>query len=534
MPENKKKILVAVIPVALFISLVLILIAFLSKSGPANLLRFTVSEDAYVTDASPDKVFNNRQLLLSNAESDCSSENDCDGHSSKIYLKFEVSGLQNRKIAYVKLRLNATNTSGDGGQVYLLDTTNWSESNLTWNNAPKPSGQSIGSFNAIADGGWKEVSLPPKAIPKDGTYEFVIQNNDRNAAGYKSGNNFAGRPELIISFDNSRQTDSYTDKERSYTIAAAGDISCEGGEKVSDDDCMQKETSDLIGVINPDAVLVLGDVQYENGFYEHFMNNFQASWGRYKNLLRPAVGNHEYNNSEYVFSDGCSSKKPGDPFASACGYFDYFNGKGQITGLAGERGKGFYAFSLGRWRLYSINSNCDRPSGCGPGSEQERWLRGDLAKYPNTCKLMYMHHPLVASDVRNFDAYLQGLPFQSAYLPTKANQDALAALYKAFYDYQGDVVLAGHSHFYERFAPQDLNREADEFGFRQIVVGTGGRYTYAVTTDNLRPLSETYSPEKAKGILKMNLETQSYSWEFKPVAGTNFSDSGTGSCHYAK
>ena len=230
------------------------------------------------------------------------------------------------------------------------------------------------------------------------------------------------------------------------TIAAAGDIACAPG---STGPCQQMATSNLILSANPVAVLALGDTQYESGIYADYLSSFDPSWGRFKPKLYPAIGNHEYGSSR---NSTCDVNIAGDPRSYACGYFDYFDGKGNLDGRAGERGKGYYAFDVGRWRIYAMNSNCDRTAtgapSCATGSAQEQWLRADLAAHPATCQLMYMHHPLFTSDTRQFD--------------TATFRNLLRPLWTAFYEYGGDLVLNGHSHFYERYLPQTPLGAPDE------------------------------------------------------------------------
>jgi hypothetical protein len=253
------------------------------------------------------------------------------------------------------------------------------------------------------------------------------------------------------------------------------------------------ETSDLLLQIDPAVVLALGDAQYENGGYEDFLASFDPSWGRLKAKIRPAVGNHEYLTSR------------------AAGYFDYFNGVGTPTGPAGDRDKGYYSYDLGAWHLIAINSNCSKVGGCGAGSPQEQWLRADLAAHPTTCSLMYMHHPLWSSDTRDFDT------------------GELRPLLQAFYEYGGDLLLTGHSHFYERYAPSRPDQAVDpDRGFREMVVGTGGRNVYGF--GRVEPNSEVRNGSSF-GVLKLSLNPASYDWEFVPIAGQTFTDSGRQACH---
>jgi hypothetical protein len=299
------------------------------------------------------------------------------------------------------------------------------------------------------------------------------------------------------------------------TIAAAGDISCAPG---TNGPCQQMATSNLLVNRNPDAVLALGDLQYESGQLTAFTAAFDPSWGRVKAKIHPALGNHEYGNSQNA---GCDVVTAGDPRSAACGYFDYFNGKGNMDGQAGRRGEGYYAFDVGQWRLYSMNSNCSRAAGgvpgCGAGSAQEQWLRADLAAHPRQCQLMYMHHPMFTSDTRAFD--------------TPQYRGVIRPLWDAFYQAGGDVVLAGHSHFYERFAPQTpLGAPDQDHGIQQIIAGTGGRNMYTWDVNGIEPNSVVRS-FASFGILDMKLHPASYEFQFVPIAGGVFTDSGTRSCH---
>lgn len=275
------------------------------------------------------------------------------------------------------------------------------------------------------------------------------------------------------------------------TIVAVGDMVC--GQASTGAACKQMETSDLALSLNPSAVLVLGDVQYEQGALSDFQNFYEPSWGRLKNVTYPVVGNHEYLT------------------ANAQGYFDYFNGVGNSTGKAGDRTKGYYAFNQGAWRIYVLNSNCSKVGGCHAGSPQETWLRSDLATNPKQCVLAAYHHPLRSSGGRE--------------------TPAVAPLFKALYDFGVEAVLAGHEHNYERFLPQDVNGVQDSSkGVVEFIVGTGGRnFTNFVTnTPNL----STHNANTF-GVLKMVLKSSAMDFEFVPIAGSNsgYSDKGTITCH---
>ena len=278
-------------------------------------------------------------------------------------------------------------------------------------------------------------------------------------------------------------------------IAAAGDIACDP----TDDffflgegngmRCRQRATSDLLLAGSWDAVLPLGDTQYWEGELANFNAVFDPTWGRLGPLLRPAVGNHEY-------------LTPG-----AAGYFDYFGA------AAGERGKGWYSYDVGTWHVVSLNSNCGAlVGGCGPGSPQLEWLAADLAAHPAACTLAYWHHPRFSSGPHGDDA-------------------SYDAFWRTLYDAGVDVVLVGHDHDYERFAPQNPNGVADAaYGIREFVVGTGGRETRPFFI--VRANSEVRDASTL-GVLKLRLRDGGYDWEFLPIPGGTFTDSGSASCHHA-
>jgi hypothetical protein len=194
------------------------------------------------------------------------------------------------------------------------------------------------------------------------------------------------------------------------------------------------------------------------------------------------------------------------------GYFDYFNGKGAVDGPAGPRGKGYYSFDVGSWHLIALNSNCTNvPGGCGAGSEQERWLRADLAAHPTQCTLAYWHHPRFSSG-------------------HDGSWTSVQALWQALYDAHADVALVSHSHNYERFAPLSAGGDANrERGIRQFVVGTGGAF-FTGGLDTRIAHSEV-AQNDTFGVLMLTLHQSSYDWRFVPTAGRTFTDSGSGSCH---
>ena len=285
-------------------------------------------------------------------------------------------------------------------------------------------------------------------------------------------------------------------------VAAAGDIACEpkhrayrGGNGTSYA-CQQKAVSDLLVNTGLTAVLPLGDNQYECGGFEAYMQSYDPTWGRVKGISFPVIGNHEYQTSSTDVGTQCDSSNAG-----AKGTFDYF---GARLGPSG-----YYSFDLGRWHLIALNSQCGEVGGCGPSSPQGRWLRADLAGHDNFCTMAYWHIPLFSSGGRAKAEY-------------KTFWDALYAA-------DADLVLAGHDHTYERFAPQNPSGGLDrDRGLREFVVGTGGGNHTEFAS--VQPHSEVRNADTF-GVLRLRLRPTSYSWRFVGIPGSSFTDNGRTCCH---
>ena len=268
-------------------------------------------------------------------------------------------------------------------------------------------------------------------------------------------------------------------------LAAAGDIACPPGPAA--EGCGHVATAALLQSLAPAAIAALGDLQYPDGALAHFRASFEPSWGRLRPLLRPVPGNHEYQTK------------------AAAGYFAYFGA------AAGDASTGYYSYDLGAWHIVALNSSSGcSPVPCAAGSAQERWLRADLAAHPSRCVLAYWHHPRFSSGAHG-------------------DEPAVRDLWRALHEAGADVVLAGHDHDYERFAPQDPEGRADPArGLRQFVVGTGGAHLRALGKP--RPNSEVRDAT-SHGVLALTLRPAGYDWRFVPAGGGRFTDSGSGACH---
>jgi concanavalin A-like lectin/glucanase superfamily protein/chitobiase/beta-hexosaminidase-like protein/calcineurin-like phosphoesterase family protein len=283
-------------------------------------------------------------------------------------------------------------------------------------------------------------------------------------------------------------------------IAAAGDIACDPAASVynggngTGTDCVAKATATLLGGV--DAVLPLGDEQYACGGLAAFNQSYEGSWGPQKTVSHPVPGNHEYQTTG---GTDCST--------NAAGYYTYFGP------AAGDPAKGYYSYSIGAWHIVALNSElCFTGTGCDVGSPEESWLRADLAAHASApCTLAYWHEPRFASS-------------------PSGGYTAFAAFWQDLYAGHADVVLNGHQHWYERFTPQNPAGQADPAGVREFIVGTGGAGLMSLSTR--LPTSEA-SNDTTHGVLRMTLHAGSYDWQFAPVAGLTFTDSGSTGCHNA-
>jgi len=263
-------------------------------------------------------------------------------------------------------------------------------------------------------------------------------------------------------------------------LLAAGDIANCG--RTQDESTAQL----LDGIAG--TVVTLGDNAYPDGTLDQFNNCFGPTWGRHRDRTRPSPGNHDYHT------------------AGGAGYYTYFGAAASPLDVnCTSDCRGYYSYDLGGWHIIALDSEIER----GAGSVQEQWLRADLAANQSVCTLAYWHKPLYSSGQHG-------------------NNSSVQAFWQALYDYGADVVLNGHDHTYERFAPQNPAGQADPArGIREFVVGTGGASLYSFIA--IQPHSEVRN-NTSWGVLRLSLHPTSYDWEFVPVAGQTFTDMGSAGC----
>lgn len=270
----------------------------------------------------------------------------------------------------------------------------------------------------------------------------------------------------------------------SEILVGAGDIA-------ACDNTGDEATADLLDEI-PGTVFTAGDNVYESGTKGEFYSCYNPTWGRHKDRTQPTPGNHDYGGEGYE-----------DKADDASAYFDYFGD------AAGGADKVYYSYDLGEWHIVALSSTCDKVGGCDEESPQIQWLKEDLAISSKECILAYWHHPLFSSGYHGGDTRMK-------------------PAWEVLYEAGVAVIVNGHDHTYERFAPQDPEGNVDpEHGIREFVVGTGGKSLYPWGSSE--PNSEFGSAD-AYGVIKFTLRPGSYDWEFVLVKNMRPEDSGSGSC----
>lgn len=430
--------------------------------------------------------------------------------AKRMFLRFDVTGLDGA-VTSARLRVRTADVSGagsdSGGTFRAMSDHTWQETGVTWRDQPAVDGATLGSIGRVARATWYELDVT-SAVRGDGAYAFGVTSGSGNGADYDSRESGPTAPQLVITTTGSGTSAGPRTPAGSGTSAGpegsggpgspgsgsaapgdstpSGDPVLVGAGDIASSGDGDSATADLLDGI-PGTVFTAGDDAYPSGRAADFAAFYEPTWGRHKARTRPVPGNHEYRTR------------------GAAGYFGYFGA------AAGDPDKGYYSYDLGAWHVVALNSNCREVGGCDAGSPQERWLRADLAASAKPCTLAYWHHPRFTSGADH------------------APDTSVGPLVRALYDNDAEVVVTGHNHQYERFAPMDPRGRLDEArGIRHFVAGTGGAAFYRFGT--ILPNSEVRD-NGTFGVLKFTLHKDSYTWEFVPEAGGTFTDSGTTSCH---
>jgi hypothetical protein len=283
---------------------------------------------------------------------------------------------------------------------------------------------------------------------------------------------------LLIINGRARLTSRAQNDDESVVLVGAGDIAnCDllGGARA---------TATLLDGIDG-TIFTLGDHAYPNGTAKQLEECYGPTWGRHKARTRPTIGNHDLLTGR------------GQP------YFDYFGEN------AGPKGRGYYSYDLGAWHIIALNGTATVDA----KSPQASWLREDLVSHPTDCVLAYWHMPLFSSGPHG------GTP-------------EMKEVWKILYEAGADIVVSSHDHVYERFAPMDANGKVDpQHGIREFLVGTGGAGVYKFK--KIVANSEVHD-NTTYGVLKFTMSKGHYAWQFIPMAGQTFTDSGAAACSPAR
>ena len=469
---------------------------------------FTSIADSYVESSNPGTNYGSATQIRVDGSPDVRS-----------YLRFNVQGLSG-SVTSATLRVYANSAVTAGYDARSVSDNTWTESGISYNNAP-PVGSVLGSSGNVSSNTWTTVNVT-SYVTGNGTYNLGLTTSGSTALSLASREAGATAPQLVIqtqggtaptatrtptsagnptqtptrtptSAGNPTQTPtrtptsagnptatptrtptrtptaSSTPSSGSVVLVGAGDISrCDN----NNDEATAKLLDGISG-----TVFTAGDNAYDSGTYTEYLNCYDPTWGRHKSRTKPSPGNHDYQTS------------------GAAGYFQYFNNV-----------PSYYAYNLGAWRIYSLSSEID-VSASGP---QATWLQSDLAANPKQCVLAYWHKPRWSSG------------------STHGSTSAMQAIWQILYNAGADVVISAHEHNYERFAQMNATGSTVSQGLREFVVGTGGASHYgfgsALSSSEVRNSSTS-------GVLKLTLSSSGYSWQFVPVAGSTFTDSGSSNCH---
>lgn len=416
----------------------------------------------------------------------------------RSYVRFSVSGLT-AAITKATLRLYANSSLIGGNSVQAVANNTWSETTINYGNAPAL-GAVLGTTGNLTAGTWVSVDVTPY-VTGNGTFSFAISSSNATAESLASRES-ANKPQLVLSAGGvpplptatkaatstpppastatpppstvtpppPTATPSSSDPFIFFTGDSRSGCTSAAGQVVS---LIQKYGSSVPVLFNGDAT--------DSGAYSQFTSCFDTTYGKIKSQLKPVPGNHEYMTS------------------GASGYYQYFGAQ------AGPSGKGYYSYNVGTWHLVNLNSEID----ISATSAQLAWLKSDLAANPTRCSLAIWHRPRFSSG-------------------NHGNNTDTGTLFQALYDANGEIVMGGHDHDYERFAPQNPSGAADAArGIRQWVVGTAGTAFYSFAT--IRANSE-FRNNTNYGALKLTLHPASYDWQFLNTSGSVI-DSGSTACH---
>jgi acid phosphatase type 7 len=459
----------------------------MAPTGAWNTLTFTPNADARVSQVYQTSNYGMSTSLLVDGNS---------GETKTSYIRFTISELSG-PIQSVKLRVFCTTNGTTNGPEIYLASSNWVESGtggITWNNKPALLSGAFDNKTTIGLNSWVEYDVTA-FVAGNGMYTFALVADSADGVVFSSREGQIP-PQLVVTVGTripidtqtatptdpgiatTTRTSTPTDNETpSATSTASSSVVLVGAGDISNCNRSQDEqTAQLLDNIHG-TVFTAGDNAYISGSYTEYINCYERTWGRHKSRTKPSPGNHEYLTS------------------GAAGYFQYFNNV-----------PSYYAYNLGTWRIYSLNSEISVSS----TSAQATWLQDDLAINPSQCVMAYWHRPRWSSGANHGD------------------DSAMQAIWQILYNAGAELVVNGHEHDYERFAEMNASGAAVSQGLREIVAGTGGAGLYPFGTPKA---ASQVRNNTTYGVLKLTLRSTGYDWEFVPIAGSTFTDSGSSNCH---
>jgi hypothetical protein len=410
----------------------------------------------------------------------------------RAYLRFDITLPPGAKISGATLRLKATSSRRVRLGVYAVTARGWSESRLTMHGAPRL-GRRLGVLRP-AHRQYEAASLDAQQVQPG---QLAVALAGRGALGARfAARETRGGPRLVVTYSvvpshappGPPSSESPPPAPPSPTASAEEKVILAAGD-IQQPATTLNATAPLLDAIAYDALLPLGDNEYERGLLAEYNAFYSQTWGTPARKARsyPIPGNHE------------------SPLRLAVDYCPYFtsgvNGPAAVNPC--PDGHAYYSYDLGSWHMVALDSSSGTID-----PAQQAWLRADLAAHPATCTLAYMHHPRYTSGIRGEN------------LNGNVWDDLIAA--------HVDVVLSAHTHAYQRYAPMNNTGGIDPVnGIRSFVVGTGGMSLNPIPA---APGLEAHS-SAAFGVLQMTLRRGGYDWRFIPAAGATFTDSGADLCH---
>ena len=542
--------------VALLVTALLGVLALpIVPASSAELLTFTPTDDATIRAGQATQTAGHTPRLLVDASP-----------RQAGLLRFTVAGVGGRAVAGAVLRLHVLDPSILGGSVAPTTTASWSETTVTWQNAPA-AGAPVATLGRVRVGNWYELDVTP-LVTGDGIVSLRLDTTSPNGVDFaakESGPALA--PQLLVTLDeptvedveppsvpgNLRVVSTGASSVGLAWDASTDDTGVAGYDVTRDGSVVSSSAGDETGYV--DSGLTPGTAytyavraRDASGKASDYSGDLAVTTGTVSDApvlvgagdiatcrksadsdtaaLVAGIPGTVFTAGDNAYPDGsgadfanCYEPSWGQfrsrtrPAAGnhdyrtpgASGYFDYFGA------AAGQPGKGYYSYDIGTWHIVVLNSNCGKVGGCGAGSPQEEWLRSDLAASTRENIGAFWHHPWKTSATRG----------------TTLN---MTPIWQALYDYGADFAVGGHDHVYERFAPLDpLGNVDPEHGIRSFIVGTGGAEPGAIGTQ--APNSEVY--QAVFGVLKLTLHADSYDWDFLSTPEFTFTDSGSGSVHGA-